>query len=92
MWGLDWIHLPLDRDQWRALVNTVLKLHVHKVLGNFSVAQWLGASEEGLGSIELVTPTHGLPLWALNTLPIFAQRVAALPTRSVAAITSQSAG
>jgi hypothetical protein len=26
--GLDWIDLALDRDQWRALVNTALNLRV----------------------------------------------------------------
>jgi hypothetical protein len=26
--GMDWIHLAQDRDQWRALVNTVMKLRV----------------------------------------------------------------
>jgi hypothetical protein len=26
--GIDWIHLAQDRDQWRALVNTVMKLRV----------------------------------------------------------------
>jgi hypothetical protein len=26
--GLDWIHLAQDRDQWRALVNTVMNLRV----------------------------------------------------------------
>jgi hypothetical protein len=26
--GVDWIHLDQDRDQWRALVNTVMKLRV----------------------------------------------------------------
>jgi hypothetical protein len=26
--GMDWINLVQDRDQWRALVNTVMKLHV----------------------------------------------------------------
>jgi hypothetical protein len=26
--GLDWIDLAQDRDQWRALVNTVIKLRV----------------------------------------------------------------
>jgi hypothetical protein len=26
--GMDWMDLVQDRDQWRALVNTVLKLRV----------------------------------------------------------------
>jgi hypothetical protein len=26
--GVDWIDLAQDRDQWRALVNTVMKLRV----------------------------------------------------------------
>jgi hypothetical protein len=26
--GMDWIHLAQDRDQWRALVNTVMNLLV----------------------------------------------------------------
>jgi hypothetical protein len=26
--GVDWIELAQDRDQWRALVNTVMKLRV----------------------------------------------------------------
>jgi hypothetical protein len=28
-WGtVDWMHLALDRDQWRGLVNTVMNLRV----------------------------------------------------------------
>jgi hypothetical protein len=26
--GMDWMHLIQDRDQWRAVVNTVMKLRV----------------------------------------------------------------
>jgi hypothetical protein len=26
--GINWVHLAQDRDQWRALVNTVMKLRV----------------------------------------------------------------
>jgi hypothetical protein len=26
--GMDWIHMAQDRDQWRALVNTVMNLRV----------------------------------------------------------------
>jgi hypothetical protein len=32
--GMDWIDLAEDRDQWRALVNTVMNVRVHKMFGN----------------------------------------------------------
>jgi hypothetical protein len=32
--GMDWIDLVQDRNQWRALVNTVMSLGFHKMLGN----------------------------------------------------------
>jgi hypothetical protein len=36
-WGvLDWIHLALDMDQWRALLNTIMNLRVPEYLGKFS--------------------------------------------------------
>jgi hypothetical protein len=32
--GMDWIDLAEDRDQWRALVNTVMSLRFLKILGS----------------------------------------------------------
>jgi hypothetical protein len=32
--GVNWIDLAQDRDQWRAPVNTVMNLRVHKMLGS----------------------------------------------------------
>jgi hypothetical protein len=28
--GVDWTHFAHDRDQWQALVNTVMNLELHK--------------------------------------------------------------
>jgi hypothetical protein len=33
--GMDWIDLAQDRDQWRALVNTVMNLQVPQNAGKF---------------------------------------------------------
>jgi hypothetical protein len=33
--GMDWINLAQDRDQWRALVNTVMNLQVPQNPGKF---------------------------------------------------------
>jgi hypothetical protein len=32
---VDWMHLAQDRNQWRAVVNTVMKLRVRLSTGNF---------------------------------------------------------
>jgi hypothetical protein len=38
-WGdVDWIGLAKDRNRWRALVNSVLNLGVHEMLGNYRVS------------------------------------------------------
>jgi hypothetical protein len=33
--GVDWMHLAQDRDQWRAVVNTVMNFGFHKRRWNF---------------------------------------------------------
>jgi len=33
--GVGWIHVAQDRDQWRALVSTIMNLWVPKMAGNF---------------------------------------------------------
>jgi hypothetical protein len=52
---VDWIDLAQDRDRWKALVNSVLNLRFHKLLGNYRVSKQLGISRVVLGSIELVS-------------------------------------
>jgi hypothetical protein len=44
-WGdVDRIGLAQDRNRWRALVNSVLNLGFHEMLGNYRVAYHLVAS------------------------------------------------
>jgi hypothetical protein len=55
-WGdVNRIGLAQDRNKWRALVNSVLNLGVHELLGNYGVAQHLVASPVVLSSLELVS-------------------------------------
>jgi hypothetical protein len=38
-WGfMDWIHLAMNRDQWQALVNTVMNLRVPQNVRNFLIS------------------------------------------------------
>jgi hypothetical protein len=50
-----------NREQWRLLVNTVMNLR------NFSLAEWLLATEEELGPMDLVSWTHAT--WCLEWQP-----------------------
>jgi hypothetical protein len=54
-WGdVEWIGLSQDRDRWRALVNLVSTLGLHKMLENYRLSKQLGISEVVLSSMELV--------------------------------------
>jgi hypothetical protein len=33
--GVEWMHLVEDRDQWRAVVNTIMNLRFSQKMGNF---------------------------------------------------------
>jgi hypothetical protein len=52
---LDWIGLAQDRYRWGALVNSVMNLRVHTMLGNYRMAAQVGASQAVLSSTELVS-------------------------------------
>jgi hypothetical protein len=47
------MHAAEDRDNWWAVVNTVMNLLVPKRAENSWLAEWLLASQEGLFSMEL---------------------------------------
>ena len=52
---VDWIHLAHDRDQWKALVNTVMYSHVHKMGGMSWLAEKLLAFQGWLTCKEWAT-------------------------------------
>jgi hypothetical protein len=54
--GMDWIDLTQNRDQRRALVNTVMNLGFHKMPRSSRVpAQW-ASSQEGISSMNEIVP------------------------------------
>jgi hypothetical protein len=46
---VDWIDLAQDRDQWRDLVNTVMNLRFHKMLGSPRLVTTGGLHEVSYG-------------------------------------------
>jgi hypothetical protein len=53
--GMYWIYLAQDSDQLRILVNIVLNIWSHKMLGNSSIAEKLAACQEELVSFKLAS-------------------------------------
>jgi hypothetical protein len=53
------IHLDQDRDQWQALVKTVMNLWVPEKAVNFSTNCMAIASQGGLCSMELISLMDG---------------------------------
>jgi hypothetical protein len=46
--GMDEIHLAQDRDKWRALLNTIIKIQISKNAGNSLTSSVSVISTEGL--------------------------------------------
>jgi hypothetical protein len=51
--GMDWIDMVQEREQWRAFVNMVMK--IHKMLGSSWKAAQLAACQERLSSMKFIS-------------------------------------
>jgi hypothetical protein len=49
---VDWIDMAQDRDQWRALVNTILNLRVPKYARKFLSSCTIGGSSRTVQLLE----------------------------------------
>jgi hypothetical protein len=70
---VDWMHVAQDRDQCRAVVNTVMNLRVPWMAGNILATDWLLTSQEGLCSVQLFTNPWVVlssPLWTTNCFAV----------------------
>jgi hypothetical protein len=61
--GADWIQLAQDREQWQAVVNTLIDLRVQLKAEKF-LTSWRLLISKGLCSMELVTKQPQIP-WRL---------------------------
>jgi len=52
--NVDWIDLAEGRDKWRAVVNTVMNIWVHKIWEISWIAEELLAAQEGPYTMVLV--------------------------------------
>jgi hypothetical protein len=55
--SMDWIDLAQDRDQWKALVNTLTNRRVPENAGKFLVGERVLASRERISSMKSVSST-----------------------------------
>jgi hypothetical protein len=60
--GMDWTDVAQDRDQWRALVNTIMKLRVPQNIGKFLSSCTIGgfSQKTQVHEVSLVSYTFHL--------------------------------
>jgi hypothetical protein len=61
---MGWIHLAQDRDQWRALVNTIMNLQVLYSVGKFS-SSWVAGDYSWRTLLHGISYTNRWQTWQL---------------------------